>query len=272
MMKRAQLLTIALAVGVLAGCGGAGSTAPSAVPPSAQPTVTIPAATPVTSPGASGTATLPLVHDGAGGPIPAGTYVTGREGFLPGLGITIPAGWTASETDDGEISLAPADRPDDKLLIWKDLAAVVTHNRDGTLGHVLPDVGRTEAALIEWLTTTKDFEILSAPKAQTVGDSIKGTELMAGVSSTADFGEPECPDNPRCVAFFTDPAHWGEDFYAIGGDEVARIFIGTAHFPEGDHTFFVTLDTPSQAELAAFAPIAAPIIASLKLPAAYVAN
>jgi hypothetical protein len=267
LVGRARRLTLALAIGVLAGCGAtAGSTAPTTAPTAALPT---PAETPLTS----GTATLLVLHEGADRAIEPGTYVTSTEGgFFPGLGITIPAGWIAGETDSGEISLFPADRPNDKLFIWKDLAAVVTNNRDGKVGSALPNVGRTADALIAWVTSTTDFKVVSAPKARTVGDSIKGMEMTVGVSTTANFGDPDCPDNPRCAAFFTDPLHWGTTFYAIGGDEVARIFIGTVHYPDGDHTFLVTLDTPNKAELATFAPIAEPIIASLTLPTVYEAN
>jgi hypothetical protein len=53
---------------------------------------------------------------------------------------------------------------------------------------------------------------------------------------------------------------------------LARIFIATIKFPQGDHTFFVTLDATNTADLAEFAPIAEPIIASLTLPTVYQAN
>jgi hypothetical protein len=148
----------------------------------------------------------------------------------------------------------------------------VTNNRAGKVGTVLPSVGRTAAALLAWVTSTPDFQILSAPAARTAGDSIAGTELTVGVSGTANFADSDCPDSPRCAAFFTDPTHWDNGFYAIGGDEVARIFIAAADFPQGDHTFFITLDCPTKADLAEFAPIAEPIIASLRLPATYTAN
>ena len=71
---------------------------------------------------------------------------------------------------------------------------------------------------------------------------------------------------------FTDPKHWGDDFYAIGGDEVSRIFVTDAHFPDGDHTFFVTLDAANPQELEQFAQVAQPIIDSLALPTSYFAN
>ena len=211
--------------------------------------------------------------------MPAGSYLTGSTGFFPGLGITIPDGWMVSESDAGEVSLHPSTRPNDSLLLWKDLAAVVTNNREQTVGDVRDDIGRTSEALLDWLTTTTDFTILARPEEVTVGDSIRGTQLTLGVSATANFAWDDCPDNPRCAAIFTDPvpheadlANWGDNFYAIGGDEVARIFIATVTFPEGEHTFFVTLDAPTQDELSRLAADAESIIESLRLPATYVDN
>jgi hypothetical protein len=222
------------------------------------------------SPAASGPAELPAYHEGSPRSIPAGTYLTGSTGFFPGLALTIPDGWTVTEADAGEIGLHPAGRPDDSLLIWKDMAAVVTNDRDKTVGQVRDDIGRTSDALLTWLTTTTDFAILEQPGDVSVGDSIQGTQLTLGVSDSANFAWDDCPDNPRCAAIFTDPAHWGHNFYAIGGDEVARIFIASVHYADGDHTFFVVLDAPNQAELVTLGTDAEPIIRSLKLPGTYI--
>jgi len=255
-------LAFAVVIGLLAACGpNAGSAAPS-VAPSAS----------VATPAGSQAAVLPVLGEGDLRPLPAGTFVTGPNGFLTGLTITIPDGWESTETDSGEISLAPAGQPDRKLLIWKDLVAVAPGKLNGPAGATLPNVGRTADALITWLTTTPDFKVLSGPTDRTVGGSIAGKELTVVTSDTANFGDPGCPDNPRCAAFFTDPDHWNGDFYAIGGDEQARIFIATMHFPDADHVLFVTLECLNADELAKFAPIAEPIIASLRLPATFLGN
>ena len=92
------------------------------------------------------------------------------------------------------------------------------------------------------------------------------------MSATANFAWDDCPDNPRCAAIFTDPRHWGDDFYAIGDDEVARIFIATVTLQDGDHTFFVTLDAPTKDELITLATDSGTIIESLRLPTTYVDN
>lgn len=261
---RVRRPALAVALFILAGCGsGSVTTGPSRAPSS--PVAPVPSPTVVLK-------QLPVYNEGAPRPIPAGAYVTGSVGFFPGLELSIPSGWSATETDSGEIGLNPDDRPDDKLLLWKDMSAVVTHNRDQKVGQVRDDVGSTAKELLNWLTTTADFSILSKPTGITVGSSIEGTQLTLVVSETANFGWDDCPDNPRCAAIFTDPRHWGSNFYAIGGDEAARIFIATVHYPDGDHTFFVTLDCPNQDELARFATDAEPIISSLRQPVRFTAN
>ncbi len=215
---------------------------------------------------------LPTYHDGDPQPIPAGTYVTASDGFFPGLKLTIPAGWTATEADSGEIGLHPADAPDNGLYVWKDMKAVITHNRDKKVGQVDKSVGDTAEELIHWLTTTSDFRILASPTPVSLGPSVKGTQVTLDISDTANFAWNDCPVNPRCAAIFTDPLHWGDGFYAIGGPEVAQISIGTVHYPDGDHTLFVTLDCPNPAALKKFAPHAEAIIKTLKPPAKYTQN
>jgi hypothetical protein len=186
--------------------------------------------------------------------------------------LTVPAGWSATEADSGEIALHPADRPDDAILLWKDMVAVVTNNRSGKVGQPLKGVGSTADALVRWLTSTSDFAVLVKPKTVTVGDGVKGKQLTVTTSDSADFGWDDCPVNPHCVAIFTDPNHWGKNFYAIGGAEVSRIFVTTVHYPDGDHTFFVTLNAANARDLAALAREAQPIINSLWLPATYFTN
>ena len=209
-----------------------------------------------------------MYNEGSLHSVAAGTYKTDLDGFFPGLTITIPAGWSASESDDGELSLHPDDRPNDALLLWKDMAAVVTNNRTSTVGQPLAGVARTAPALKSWLTTTSDFAILAKPKPATVGNGVKGDELTLTTSRTANFALDDCPDNPHCVAILTDPVHWGSNFFAIGGKEVARIFVATLPYP-GNHTFFVVLDSVNPVDLAEFATEAQPIIDSLGLPASF---
>jgi len=101
---------------------------------------------------------------------------------------------------------------------------------------------------------------------------LQGTLLTMTTSKTADFGDPDCPDNPRCAAFVRDERHWGTEFYAIGGDEVSRMFLTSFTVDGMSHTLIITLDAPNAAELDSFAKVAQPIIDSVVLPATFVDN
>jgi hypothetical protein len=234
-----------------------------------------PPSRPLASPSAAraGPAKLPVYHDGALRPIPAGTYTTtAPDGFFPGMTLTIPAGWSSREADNGELALQPDDRPDDTLLMWKDVRAVVTTNQKGTVGDVLDAVDSSADSLVKWMTSNPDMEILSKAKAATLGHEINGVQLTLTPSKTVNFADDECPDNPHCVAILRDPGHWGPEFYAIGGAGTSRLFVTTLPYPGEKHTFWVTLDAVNPADLSKFAAEAKPIIDSLGLPETYVAN
>ena len=251
-MKTIRGMALVGMVAVLAACSGQGATSAPAATATAAPSQP------------SGLTELPVIAEGNPQPLAAGSYVTGNTGFFPGLQITIPAGWKAGETDSGEISLRPDAAPDDVLLLWTNVVATVTNNRDGKVGQPLEGVGSSAKDLVTWLTTTSDFAVIEQPAPLTIGQGITGTVLTVGVSDTANFAEPDCPDNPKCASIFTDPNHWGPGFYAIGGAEVARIFVSPTVDP---HTFLVVLDAPDATKLPALESLAAPILASLKLPA-----
>ena len=203
--KRTFILFLSLLVVALTGCAGSESGTPSAGTgsgssgrsPSAVATATTSTTTSSPSAAPSGPAELPVLHEGPARAISPGTYVTTKpDGFLPGLTLTIPAGWSATEADSGEIALHPDNRPDDAILLWKDMVVVVTNNRSDKVGQPLKGVGSTADALVKWLTTTSDFAILAKPKTVTFGDGVKGKQLTLTTSNIGD-----CPDNPHCARF-----------------------------------------------------------------------
>jgi hypothetical protein len=262
-----------------AACGaGNGSPSTSAPPTGASTTAsTAPSIAASTSSGVSarpsGPLALPICHEGAHCSIGAGAYVTdGAGAFFPGLQLAIPDGWFLAESDTGEISLHPSDQPDAGLLIWKDIVAVVSNQRTHKGATPVAGIGTTPEALVAWFTANPDFQIITAPKPVTAGDGVAGTVLTMGVSTTADFGDPGCPVNPHCASFITDPNHWGGGFFAIGAPEVVRMFLATAQYPDGDHTFVVALDVPSVADLEPFATRTTSILDSIRLPKTYVPN
>ena len=194
----------------------------------------------------------------------AGAYRLGPGTLLPGLEVTLPAGWSSTESTPGELNLVSPAHPDDALKFWLDMSAV----KSSGPGHgttVLTNVGRTPSALIAWLSHDRDFLIVSRPAPATVGQDIKMTSLVVGVSHSANYGDPGCPANPRCADLFTTK-YWGSNSYGIGGDGEVRLYLGTIRISGSPHTFFAVLDAVDHADLLGFEKAVKPIIGSVRLP------
>jgi len=150
------------------------------------------------------------------------------------------------------------------VFFWIDMVAVKSTGP----GHGTPltDVGTSPDALVGWLTSNPDIEIVTPPESATVGGTPM-TTLTAKASDTADYGEPECPANPRCADFFTNPRWWGPGFFGIGGDEEAMFYLGTVTLRDEPHTVIIALSAPDDAGLSRLSSAAQPILDSVKWPA-----
>lgn len=113
--------------------------------------------------------------------------------------------------------------------------------------------------------------MVEPPAPASIGGTT-GTTFAVGISPTVDYGDKGCPLNPRCADFVTDPAHWGPNFYATGGDAVSRLYVAMIPYPDGEHLFVITWDTASANELAAFLPTTKAITDSIQVPATWVRN
>jgi len=254
------------------GCGGTPAASPGVGSP-AIPSVALAPATPssvaVATQVASGPTTLAICRDGQHCDVLAGSYVTGRDGFFEGLRITIPANWYLTEQDVGELAL----RPDDEhaLILWKDVRVVTTTRAMGPANEIVDGVARTPDAFVRWFTHNDALTVIEPPVVASIGGTT-GVLFSVQVSSAATYGDPECPANPRCADFVTDPAHWGPNFMSIGGDESVRLYVATVPYPDGDHLFAVAWDAPSPAKLRAFVQATQPIVDSIRVPDRYVAD
>ena len=261
---------VAMAV---AGCGetpaaspGAGSPAIPSVAPVTPSAVAVPSPA-ASGPAASGPTTLRICGDGQHCDVLKGSYVTGRDGFFEGLRITVPENWYLTEQDVGELAL----RPDDEhaLILWKDVRVVTTTRAMGPANEIVKAVARTPDAFVKWFTHNDALTVIDPPIASSIGGTT-GVAFSVSVSDAAAYGDPECPANPRCADFVTDPAHWGPNFMGIGGDESVRLYVATVPYPDGDHLFAVAWDAPSPAKLRAFVQVTQRIVDSIRVPDRYV--
>lgn len=261
-MNRQRLgspLAVLALVLVLAACqgGGTGSASPAASR-SGSPTHT---ARPAVGTLAAGCSPCQLT---------AGTYRLGPGTLMPGLELTVPAGWSSNENTPGDLNLVPPGQPNEALTFSLDMTAVKsTGPGHGT--SILKNVGTTPRALVAWLTHNPDFLIVSRPTSATVGQGIKMTSLVVGVSRSANYGDPVCPANPRCADLFTN-SYFGGQSFGIGGNEEVLLYLGRIKISGSPHTFLIDLDAVNHAALQRLEKVAEPIVSSVRLPSGAVAG
>ena len=264
MNRRTLLLAL-----LLAGCAPAQpASAPSVTPTAASPTSAV--ATVLATPEPTRIPSLPVCHEWNPCDAVPGTFVTDRDGFFPGLQITLPAGWWFTEQDSGELSLRPDDAPG-KVALFKDVRIVAPNHEAGPANEVLESVPGTAEGFVEWFTSNESFTVLEPPKAASIAGT-SGTVLVFGVSEAADFADPDCPSNPQCADFFTDPAHWGPNVFGIGGPTPIQLYVANVSYADGDHLFAIAWDGGTASELPAFVERTMPIVDSIRLPSVYVSN
>src|SRR4051812_10001880 len=144
----------------------------------------------------------------------AGSYTLGSGTVLPGLRLTLPAGWSSSENDAGELNLIFKSEPNDRVFVWTDMTPV----KSSGPGHgvtVIDGVGQSADSLLAWVDHNPDFEVTAADPRAIAGITMQAR--IVGVSSSANYGDPDCPANPRCADLFTRVGFWGSNSYGIGG-------------------------------------------------------
>jgi hypothetical protein len=130
---------------------------------------------------------------------------------------------------------------------------------------ILTDVGRTPAALVSWLTTNPAFLVVSPPAATVVARRIPATTLTIGVSTSANYGDPGCPSNPRCADLFKSYL-WGSNFYGIGYPEEVQLALARIKRGTRADTLFVALDATSDRDLAVLRTATHSVVSSFRLP------
>jgi hypothetical protein len=256
-----------LLLSLLAACQGNGAASRTGLPPATS--TTSHETQPSHSSAQELSAPCPADHPT---PLTAGTYQLGQGSVLPGLELTLPAGWSCTENSTGQFSVMPPGQSTGSVVFWEDMVAVKSTG-PGHGATVLHNVGTTPTALLAWLTSDKDFLIVSKPTPVTIGQGIKMTSVVVGVSHTANYGDPTCPSNPRCADLFVNPVTWGAgDWYSIGGDEQLALDLGPIHAGGNPHSLLIALDAADHTSLTRLQQAATPILRSLTLPAGAVAG
>ncbi|MEO6350375.1 MAG: hypothetical protein ABIP53_06965 [Candidatus Limnocylindrales bacterium] len=224
--------------------------------------------------------------------MPAGTYETsGRFGFLPGLTVTLPEGWSSAESDAGEFSLHQASDVDGASVIffWSDLVPWVDgapRPELGTSADEFADYLLGDARLTVVEGPSRTFRVRGLDSLAVVGTvQARSLSVIVSASAKSDADVPDCSGEVACVRLFIDPVHWPEaaslgrniDAPAAGCpcSQVWRLYVASIGSELDPHTFVVAVETvgskPLQA-LSAWEAQVEPIIASVILPSVFVNN
>jgi hypothetical protein len=209
--------------------------------------------------------------------LPAGTYVTsGTYAFMPGLMVTVPAGWSSAEQDAGEFNLHAVDDTNlnNVLMFWRDVVAA------GPTGDPVAGIGATPQDLADFLASDPSL-IVSDRRIATVGVGIRAITLVISVNPTGPMDDPEdCPGD-RCAFPLIDASHWDGAFaitvnsfedpeLACPCSHAVRLYLASIGSASDPHTFVVAVAVYSpdtDAELTRFEADVQPIIDSVRLRA-----
>jgi hypothetical protein len=180
--------------------------------------------------------------------------------FMRGMKVNLPSGWTVSEDAPGELKLAAPTGPTDGTAIgfWLDPRASAAH------GVVLPHVGRTPAALIQWLRGNSNF-VVSAPATRRIAHGLLAKSVNLDLSATAPREDPSCPG--PCLTYFVIRGPGYNHEFGTGRGEPIRFYFATLR--RGNkraHTFVIDVDAPSAKAFRAVIPSAEKIVAGVRLP------
>jgi hypothetical protein len=180
--------------------------------------------------------------------------------FMRGMQVTVPSGgWHVHEDHPGEFNLAAPAGPmaGTNIHFWLDPVAT------GPDGSVLANVGRTPAALIEWLRHDADL-VVSVPSARTIAGGLSAHSVDLDLAVSAPEEDPGC-GAPCLGEFVFKGAHYDFD-YGTGLGEPVRLYLARLSRQGRSHTFLVSVDAPSPAAFAAVIPIANRLLRHVKLP------
>jgi hypothetical protein len=226
--------------------------------------------------------------------MPAATYETsGWAAFLPGLTLTLPAGWSSAEQDAGEFELHQAADVNavSEIYFWSDVVAWVH-------GAPQPELGTTADAFATYLLSDSRLTVAEGP-ARTLNvralDSLSTIETVESRSfsvivSDNAVTDPEvasdCPAE-ACIGLLTDPVHWegAAPFELLRNmpvddpdclcSQAVRLYIASVGSDLDPHTLVIALSTSGADALQALSAWEVqiePIIDSVLVPSVVVDN
>jgi hypothetical protein len=226
--------------------------------------------------------------------MPADTYETwGWAAFMPGLTLTLPAGWSTFEQDAGEFELHQAADVNavSQIYFWSDVVAWVH-------GAPRPELGTTTDALATYLLSDSRLTVAEGPArtfnvrgqdSLSVTGTVQARSFSVIVSNSA-VTDPEvafdCPAE-ACIGLLTDSVHWAgaKPFELLRNmpvddpdclcSQAMRLYVATVGSDLDPHMLAIALSTSGADAVQALSEWEAqvePIIASVLVPLVVVDN
>ena len=185
------------------------------------------------------------------GPLAAGTYTTTV--FYPGgMTVTIDDGWSSHEDNTGEFSLDSASNPDDQVLFWLDMTPVTFD------GKSVPGVASTPQGNSDRLHGLAELKV-SPQTRTTIGEGPSpGTRHGLGDRLRRAQWRPGMPDPSVRQRVHLSPVRG-----AVGHVRQHEKATVAGQVGDGPHMLFIVLNVYDAAK---FAPVAQPVIDSIRLP------
>ena len=193
------------------------------------------------------------------GSLPTGKYQT-TNFFAGEMTLLFTKGWLSGEDSTGEFWASPRNNQKARVIFWEDIYAAKASN-PGSWGRIGP-LRPTGAALLALLQKNPNL-VVSMPKRGKVG-TLPARVVDIGVSDGAVNDDPGCPAK-ACANFLLYP-QWGEP-YGIAGKWISRFYFSDVRYGGKRHLFVAVIEVPGRTELAAFAPTAGRLIATVRVPA-----
>lgn len=151
--------------------------------------------------------------------LPAGTYITsGSAGYLPGLSLTLPPGWSSVQQDFAEFELHQADDAAQfrQVLLWQDMRPWVSGAPVWEQGSVdrLEESLLTDPRLVAVSGPERNFRVRGADGEADGNITARSITVALPNDATSEY---DCPF-VACVDFIGNPA-WGHGAGLFSGAE-----------------------------------------------------
>jgi hypothetical protein len=128
----------------------------------------------------------------------------------------------------------------------------------------LVGVGRTPAALVDWLRRNPSLVVTSPTTRRIAHGRLVTTSVDLDLSVRAPREDPSCPG--PCLSYLAYRGPGSAFAFGTGLGEPVRLYFGRVRRGGAEHTLMISVDAPSKQIFAKTMPAVTQILESLRLP------